>query len=40
MKKFINADIEIISFEMTDIITTSLAGDRPGIGEDDEITYN
>ena len=40
MKKFVNANIEIISFEMTDIITTSLAGDRPGIGEDDEITYN
>ena len=40
MKKFINADIEIISFEMKDIITTSLAGDKPGIGEDDEITYN
>ena len=40
MKKFINASLEIISFEMTDIITTSLAGDRPGHAEDDEITYN
>ena len=40
MKKFVNADIEIVSFEMTDIITTSLSGDKPGIGEDDEITYN
>ena len=40
MKKFVNADIEIISFEMNDIITTSLAGNKPGIGEDDEITYN
>ena len=39
MKRFVNADIEIISFEASDIITTSLAGDRPGLGEDDEITY-
>ena len=39
MKKFVQADIEIISFEMADIITTSLAGDKPGIGEDDEIEY-
>ena len=26
MKKFINAEIELISFEMTDIITTSNSG--------------
>ena len=39
MRKFINAEIEIISFEMTDIITTSLFGDNAGNGEDDEITY-
>ena len=39
MKKFIEANVEIISFEMADIITTSLAGDKPGIGEDDEIIY-
>ena len=39
MKKFVNANIEIISFEMTDIITTSLSGNKPGIGEDDEIEY-
>ena len=40
MKKFVMADLEVISFEISDIITTSLAGDKPGIGEDDEITYN
>ena len=40
MKKFENANIEIISFNMADIISTSLAGDKPGIGEDDEIVYN
>ena len=40
MKKFVKADLEIISFEIVDVITTSLAGDKPGIGEDDEITYN
>ena len=39
MKKFINAEIEIISFEMTDIITTSLVGDNAGNGEDDKIDY-
>ena len=39
MRKFINAEIEIISFEMTDIITTSLFGDNAGNGEDDEIVY-
>ena len=39
MKKFVNAEIELISFEMTDIITTSLSGDNAGNGEDDEITY-
>lgn len=40
MKKFINAEIDIISFDMTDIIATSLFGDNAGNGEDDEITYN
>ena len=35
MKKFVNAEIEFISFEMTDIITTSLEGDNAGNGEDD-----
>lgn len=35
MKKFVNAEIELISFEMTDIISTSLKGDQPGNGEDD-----
>ena len=40
MKKFVKADIEIISFAASDIITTSLAGDRPGHAEDDEITYS
>ena len=40
MKKFIDANIEVISFEMKDIITTSLSGNKPGIGEDDEIDYN
>ena len=39
MKKFQNAEIEIISFEMTDVITTSLIGDNAGNGEDDEIIY-
>lgn len=39
MKKFVNAEIELISFEMTDIITTSLIGDNAGNGEDDEIIY-
>lgn len=39
MKKFQNVEIEIISFEMTDIITTSLIGDNAGNGEDDEIIY-
>lgn len=36
MKKFVNAEIELISFEMTDIISTSLWGNQPGNGEDDE----
>ena len=40
MKKFVNAEVELISFEMTDIITTSLFGDNAGNGEDDEIVYN
>ena len=41
MKRFENANIEIISFNATDIISTSLlAGNRPGMGEDDEIPYN
>ena len=39
MKKFVNAEIELISFQMTDIITTSLFGDNAGNGEDDEINY-
>ena len=39
MKKFVNAEIELISFQMTDIITTSLFGDNAGNGEDDEIVY-
>ena len=39
MKKFENVSIEVISFSMTDIISTSLAGDKPGHGEDDEIIY-
>ena len=39
MKNFVNAEIELISFEMTDIITTSLFGDNAGNGEDDEIEY-
>ena len=39
MKKFENAEILVISFEMTDIITTSLFGDNAGNGEDDEIVY-
>ena len=33
MKKFINAEIELISFEMTDIITTS--NGEPFDGEED-----
>ena len=40
MKKFVNAEIQVISFEMSDIITTSLIGDNAGNGEDDEIEYN
>lgn len=39
MKKFINAEIELISFEMTDIITTSGANsgnDDPYNGEEDK----
>ena len=36
MKKFVNAEIELISFEMTDIISTSLWGGNGGNGEDDE----
>ena len=36
MKKFVNAEIELISFEMTDIISTSLYGNQGGNGEDDE----
>ncbi len=36
MRKFVNAEIEIISLEVTDIIFTSLWGDQPGNGEDDE----
>ncbi len=39
MKKFQNVEIEIISFDITDIITTSLFGDNAGNGEDDEIIY-
>ena len=39
MKNFAPAEIEIISFEMTDVITTSLIGDNAGNGEDDEIAY-
>ena len=39
MKKFENAEILVISFEMTDIITTSLIGDNAGNGEDDKIVY-
>ena len=35
MKKFVNAEIEFISFEMTDIITTSLIGYNAWNGEDD-----
>ena len=37
MKKFIDAKIELISFEMTDIITTSPIIDGPFDGEDDEL---
>ena len=39
MKMFVKAEIELISFERTDIISTSLWGDNPGNGEDDEIMY-
>ena len=35
MKKFVNAEIELISFEMTDIISTSL-GSGAFDGEEDE----
>ena len=35
MKKFVNAEIELISFEMADIITTSNANPFPG--EDDSL---
>ena len=35
MKKFVNAEIELISFEMIDIISTSI-GKNPFDGEDDE----
>jgi hypothetical protein len=35
MKNFVNAEIEIVSFEMIDIISTSLWKDQPGNGEDD-----
>ena len=35
MKKFENAEIMVITFEMTDIITTSLKGGNAGNGEDD-----
>lgn len=38
MKKFINAEIELISFEMTDIITTSNSGsDEDFDGEQDNV---
>lgn len=40
VKRFENAEILVISFEMTDVITTSLIGDNAGNGEDDEILYN
>jgi len=36
MKKFIDAKIELISFEMTDIITTSPIIEGPFDGEDEE----
>ena len=39
MKKFQNAEIEIISFEMTDVITTRRIGYNAGNGVDDEIIY-
>ena len=40
MKKFENVNIEVISFSMTDIISTStLTGDKPGHAEDDVIDY-
>ena len=39
MKNYVNPEIEIISFEMTDIITASLSGNNPGNGEDDNIDY-
>ena len=38
MKNFVNAEIELISFEMTDIISTSFWGNNPGPGEDDDLT--
>ena len=37
MKKFVNVEIELISFEMIDIISTSLWGDQAGNGEDDKL---
>lgn len=37
MKKFVDAKIELISFEMTDIITTSPIIDGPFDGEDDDL---
>ena len=37
MKKFFDAKIELISFETTDIITTSPIVDGPFDGEDDEL---
>ena len=39
MKKFVEAEILVISLKMTDIIATSLKGDNAGNGEDDEILY-
>ena len=33
MQKFVNAEIEVVSFEMTDIITTS----EPFDGEEDPV---
>ena len=37
MKNFVNAEIELISFAMSDIISTSLWKDQPGNGEDDKL---
>ena len=37
MKKFVNVEIELISFEMIDIISTSFWGPNPGNGEDDNV---